>query len=207
MSSARQGSDWGNLTESPRWGNERDTDACRLFLTFDRRSELVKTARPPIPCHPRVSDAECRVSCLRRSERGVVRLRVLGSSRPRLAYFHALKAPRLRGDAPRHRSRGLPRRCLDEPPRHVLDLTVIGKSETGSPSLGLLGGCRAEPQTARRRVRHCRARQAGSLAPAGFSMFQRCRLEALKIFNWRMAWELERGVLNPAMASAAYSRR
>ena len=29
------------------------------------------------------------------------------------------------------------------------------------------------------------------------------RLEALKIFNWRMAWELERGVLNPAMASAA----
>src|SRR5262249_56427944 len=29
------------------------------------------------------------------------------------------------------------------------------------------------------------------------------RLEAMKIFNWRMAWALERGVLNPAMASAA----
>jgi alkylation response protein AidB-like acyl-CoA dehydrogenase len=29
------------------------------------------------------------------------------------------------------------------------------------------------------------------------------RLEAMKIFNWRMAWELERGVVNPAMASAA----
>jgi alkylation response protein AidB-like acyl-CoA dehydrogenase len=29
------------------------------------------------------------------------------------------------------------------------------------------------------------------------------RLEAMKLFNWRMAWELERGELNPAMASAA----
>jgi alkylation response protein AidB-like acyl-CoA dehydrogenase len=29
------------------------------------------------------------------------------------------------------------------------------------------------------------------------------RLEALKIFNWRMAWGLERGELSPAMASAA----
>jgi 3-oxocholest-4-en-26-oyl-CoA dehydrogenase alpha subunit len=29
------------------------------------------------------------------------------------------------------------------------------------------------------------------------------RLEAMKIFNWRMAWELEQGKLNPAMASAA----
>jgi hypothetical protein len=29
------------------------------------------------------------------------------------------------------------------------------------------------------------------------------RLEAMKVFNWRMAWELEQGVLNPAMASAA----
>ena len=29
------------------------------------------------------------------------------------------------------------------------------------------------------------------------------RLEALKIFNWRMAWSLERGELSPAMASAA----
>jgi alkylation response protein AidB-like acyl-CoA dehydrogenase len=29
------------------------------------------------------------------------------------------------------------------------------------------------------------------------------RLEAMKIFNWRMAWELEQGQLNPAMASAA----
>jgi alkylation response protein AidB-like acyl-CoA dehydrogenase len=29
------------------------------------------------------------------------------------------------------------------------------------------------------------------------------RLEAMKLFNWRMAWELERGILNPAMASAA----
>jgi len=25
----------------------------------------------------------------------------------------------------------------------------------------------------------------------------------MKLFNWRMAWELERGILNPAMASAA----
>jgi 3-oxocholest-4-en-26-oyl-CoA dehydrogenase alpha subunit len=29
------------------------------------------------------------------------------------------------------------------------------------------------------------------------------RLEAIKLFNWRMAWELERGQLQPAMASAA----
>jgi len=29
------------------------------------------------------------------------------------------------------------------------------------------------------------------------------RLEAMKLFNWRMAWQLERGVLEPAMASAA----
>src|SRR5258705_2408193 len=29
------------------------------------------------------------------------------------------------------------------------------------------------------------------------------RLEAMKIFNWRMAWGLERGELSPAMASAA----
>jgi 3-oxocholest-4-en-26-oyl-CoA dehydrogenase alpha subunit len=29
------------------------------------------------------------------------------------------------------------------------------------------------------------------------------RLEAMKIFNWRMAWELEQGTVNPAMASAA----
>jgi alkylation response protein AidB-like acyl-CoA dehydrogenase len=29
------------------------------------------------------------------------------------------------------------------------------------------------------------------------------RLEAIKLFNWRMAWQLERGVLEPAMASAA----
>jgi 3-oxocholest-4-en-26-oyl-CoA dehydrogenase alpha subunit len=29
------------------------------------------------------------------------------------------------------------------------------------------------------------------------------RLEAMKVLNWRMAWEQEQGVLNPAMASAA----
>jgi hypothetical protein len=29
------------------------------------------------------------------------------------------------------------------------------------------------------------------------------RLEAMKLFNWRMAWELEQGQVNPAMASAA----
>jgi alkylation response protein AidB-like acyl-CoA dehydrogenase len=29
------------------------------------------------------------------------------------------------------------------------------------------------------------------------------RLEAMKLFNWRMAWELEQGAVNPAMASAA----
>jgi len=29
------------------------------------------------------------------------------------------------------------------------------------------------------------------------------RLEAMKVLNWRMAWELEQGVVSPAMASAA----
>lgn len=29
------------------------------------------------------------------------------------------------------------------------------------------------------------------------------RLEAMRVLNWRMAWELERGEVNPAMASAA----
>jgi hypothetical protein len=30
----------------------------------------------------------------------------------------------------------------------------------------------------------------------------KARLEAMKIMNWRMAWELERGALDPARASA-----
>ena len=29
------------------------------------------------------------------------------------------------------------------------------------------------------------------------------RLEALKVINWRLAWDLEQGVLDPARASAA----
>ncbi|MEM7410527.1 MAG: acyl-CoA dehydrogenase family protein [Myxococcota bacterium] len=29
------------------------------------------------------------------------------------------------------------------------------------------------------------------------------RLEAMKVFNWRMAWQLEQGVVDPAMASAS----
>ena len=30
----------------------------------------------------------------------------------------------------------------------------------------------------------------------------RARLEALKLLNWRLAWELTKGILNPADASA-----
>ena len=78
------------------------------------------------------------VTLLRRFDRGIAPRRVRAPSQPRVCHFPSLKAPSPRWETPRQGRRGLPRRCLDEPPRHVSDLTVRARSETGSPGRGSL---------------------------------------------------------------------
>ena len=78
------------------------------------------------------------VTLLRRFDRGIAPRRVRGPSRPRVCHFPSLKAPSPRWETPRQGRRWPPRRCLDEPPRHVSDLTVRAKSETDSPGRGSL---------------------------------------------------------------------